>query len=193
MMRAWALVVLFMFGCSRRAEIENAPDAGTVPIMEVPKPEGGVPPVEDAALVHPEGLTCNERPRNGLCGGANDFGCDFDGWFQRLVAECQEQTDCHTDGWVEASVDGDGCASELRMEDPDPELVACLTAELSQYQCPCDNVVGSFYLGLANDGCPGNKCGTGELRCPPGSTCRDGECVLVPGDDAPVGGAAAEK
>lgn len=184
-----AVALLLALGCSRRAEIENAPDAGTVPIMEVPKPDGGVPPVEDAVLDHPDGLICNERPRNAKCGGANDFGCDFDGWFQRLAAECQQQTGCHTDGWAEASVDGDGCASELRLEDPEPEFVACLTAELSQYQCPCDNVVGSFYLGLANDGCPGTKCGTGELRCPPGATCRDGECVPV--EDAQVGGGAA--
>lgn len=187
MKSACALALLGLIACSRRAEIENAPDAGTLPTMEVPKPEGGVPPVEGAQLEHSDGLGCNERPRNRLCGGANDFGCDFDGWFQRLAAECQQQTDCHTDGWVEASVDGDGCASELRMEDPDPEFVACLTAQLSQYQCPCDNVVGSFYLGLANDGCRGSACGTGELRCAPGSTCRDGQCV----EDAPAGGAAA--
>lgn len=184
-----AAALLLALGCSRRAEIENAPDAGTVPTREVPKPDGGVPPVEDAVLDHPDGLTCNERPRNAKCGGANDFACDFDGWFQRLAAECQQQTGCHTDGWVEASVDGDGCASELRLEDPEPEFVACMTAELSQYQCPCDNVVGSYYLGLANDGCPGTKCGTGELRCAPGATCRDGECVPV--EDAQVGGGAA--
>jgi hypothetical protein len=176
---AGALLFLLV-GCSRRAEIENAPDAGTVPVMEFPKPDGGVPPVEDVELDHPDGLTCGERPRSALCAGANDFGCDFDGWFQRVATECQQQTDCHTDGWVEATVDGDGCASELRMEDPDPDFVSCVTTELAQYQCPCDNVVGSIYLGLANDGCPGTSCGTGELRCAPGSTCRNGECVESP-------------
>lgn len=185
---ACAMALLLAAACSRRAEIENAPDSGMVPTNQVPRPEGGVPPVEDAKFEHAEGLSCNERPRNALCGGANDFGCDFDGWFQRLTAECQAQTDCHTDGWVEASVDADGCASELRMEDPEPEFVACLLAQLNQYQCPCDTAVGSFYLGLANDGCPGTKCGTGELRCAPGSTCRDGECV----EDPPPGGASAE-
>lgn len=170
-------LLLLLAACSRRAEIENAPDAGVVPTMEVPKPDGGVPLVTDAALDHPDGLSCRERPRNALCGGANDFGCDFDGWFQRVVSDCQNQTDCHTDGWAEALVDADGCVSELRLEDPDPEIVACIVAELRQYQCPCDSVVGSIYLGLANDGCPRTDCGTGELRCPPGSSCRDGECV----------------
>lgn len=169
--------VLVLAACSRRAEIENAPDAGMLPTVEAPKPDGGVPPVEDAPLAHPDGLDCNERPRSALCGGANDFGCDFDGWFQRLVADCEQQTDCHTDGWVEAVVDRDGCANELRMEDPDPEFVACLAAQLNLYQCPCSSVVGSAYLGLANDGCAGSRCGTGELRCPPGSSCRAGECV----------------
>lgn len=181
--------LLLLASCSRRAEIENAPDAGTVPIMEVPKPDGGVPVVADAALDHPEGLACDDRPRNGLCGGANDFGCDFDGWFQRLTAECQQQTDCHTDGWVEAAVGREGCAIELRMEDPDPAFVACLTDQLSRYQCPCKDVIGSTYLGLANDGCSGETCGTGELRCPPGSTCQDGQCVE---DETASGGASDE-
>lgn len=172
--------------CSRRAEIENAPDAGQVPVMQVPKPAGGVPLVEDAPLDHPEGLACNERPTQAACRGANDFGCDFDGWLQQLAEACQTQTDCHTDGWVEALLDSGGCTKELRMEDPDPEYVACLAEQLSRYRCPCPDALGSRFLGLSHDGCVGTPCGTGELRCRPGSTCQDGQCV----DDAtPVAGA----
>ena len=168
---------LLLFACSRRAEIENAPDAGSVPVTEVPRPADGVPLVEDANLENAEGLTCGERPTQAACRGANDFGCDFDGWLQTLAEACQQQTDCHTDGWVEVLVGPEGCASELRMEDPDAAYVACVTEQLSQYQCPCRDVLGSRFLGLSHDGCTDTSCGTGELRCPPGSTCQGGQCV----------------
>jgi hypothetical protein len=174
-----------LLGCSRKAEIEDAPDAGSIPVMEVPRPDGGVPLVETAELDHRDGLTCNERPRQPACAGVNDFGCDFDGWLQRLVAECQVQSDCRTDGWVEVLVGPEGCATELRMEDPDAAYVACMSEELRQYQCPCTDVVGSSYLGVGHDGC--DTCGTGELRCAPGSNCRDGKCVEE--DSSSTGGA----
>ena len=167
-------VVLLAGSCSRNAEIEQAPEPGEVPVMEFPRPEGGVPVVEEAELAGSE--ACNDRPAQPACAGANDFGCDFDGWLQSLAQACQLQTDCHTNGWVEVVVGEEGCATELRMEDPDPAYVACLTEQLRQYQCPCHDVLGSRFLGLSHDGCADTACGTGELRCPPGSTCRDGEC-----------------
>lgn len=174
---SFAGVSLLLLGCSRRAEIEDAPDAGGVPVMEVPRPDGGIPVVEDAPLANSEGLDCNQRPRQPACGGANDFGCDFDGWLQLLAEMCQQQTDCHTDGWVEVLVGPEGCATELRMEDPDEPYVACISEQLSQYNCPCKDVLGSRFLGLSHDGCAGSGCGTGELRCPPGTSCRQDECV----------------
>lgn len=179
---------LLLLGCSRRAEIENAPDAGSVPVMEVPRPDGGIPLVEDAPLASGDGLDCKERPRQPACGGTNDFGCDFDGWLQTLAQACQQQTDCHTDGWVEVLVGPEGCATELRMEDPDSAYVACISEQLSRYSCPCMDVLGSRFLGLSHDGCAGTSCGTGELRCPPGSTCQEGQCAA---DDA-AGGANGE-
>jgi hypothetical protein len=176
-LKAILLAALSLIGCSRRAEIEDAPDAGTVPTMEVPRPDGGVPLVEDAPLENAEGLRCADRPVQSVCRGANDFGCDFDGWIQQLAELCQTQTDCHTDGWVEVQLGAEGCATELRMEDPDAEYVACISEQLSQYRCPCADVAGSRFLGLAHDGCEEVACSTGELRCPPGSTCQEGKCV----------------
>lgn len=170
------LGALIASSCSRSAEIEQAPEPGEVPVMEIPRPEGGVPVVEDAELSGSE--ACNDRPRQQACGGANDFGCDFDGWLRTLAEACQLQTDCRTNGWVEVVVGEEGCATELRMEDPNPAYVSCLTEQLRQYQCPCQNVLGSRFLGLSHDGCSQSSCGTGELRCPPGSTCRDGECQM---------------
>jgi hypothetical protein len=172
-----ALALLFA-ACSRRAEIENAPEGGQVAVDEVPRPADGVPLVEDAPLENAEGLTCAERPTQVACRGANDFGCAFDEWLQTLAEQCQQLTDCHTDGWLEVFVGTDGCASELRMEDPDAPYVACISELLSQYRCPCPGVLGSRFLGLSHDGCAtSTSCGTGELRCPPGMTCEQGQCM----------------
>jgi hypothetical protein len=175
--RAALVVVLLLAGCSRRAEIEDTPQGGQVPVNEVPRPADGVPLVEDAPLENAQGLTCAQRPTQVACRGANDFGCVFDEWFQTLTEQCQQLTDCHTDGWVEVFVGSDGCASELRMEDPDVAYVTCISELLSEYRCPCQDVVGSRFLGLAHDGCTSSDCGTGELRCPPGMACEQGRCV----------------
>lgn len=182
--RALLLAALALLACSRKAEIENVPDAGPVMIIEPPRPDGGIPPVADAPLENPEGLACGERPLQAECRGADDFPCDFDGWFQNLAEICQRRSEC-TDGWVEATLGVDGCAAELRMEDPDPPYVACIAEALRQYRCPCSDVIGSRFLGLGHGECSA-QCGTGELRCPPGSTCREALCVA---DDPSTGGA----
>ncbi len=178
------MALLGLLACSRRAEIENAPDAGEVIVTEPPRPAGGVPVVADAPLDNAEGLACADRPIQQECQGANDFPCDFDGWLQNLAEQCQRRTEC-TDGWVEVQLDSGGCAAELRMEDADAPYVACITQELSKYRCPCDAALGARFLGLGHGDCDA-RCGTGELRCPPGSICRQDKCV---GNDAATGGA----
>jgi len=171
------LAAVVLLACSRRqAEIENVPDAGAVVVPEPSRPDGGVPVVAAAPLENAQGLACRDRPSQAACQGVNDFPCDFDGWFQDLAAGCQRNTDC-TDGWVEAQVGAEGCADELRMEDPDPAFVACISEQLSKYRCPCADVVGSRFMGLGHGECD-TSCGTGELRCPPGSRCQDGQCVV---------------
>jgi hypothetical protein len=184
MKRALLWAVLGLLACSRRAEIENVPDAGAVVMMEPPRPDGGVPVVADAPLQNADGLTCAERPIQAECRGANDFPCDFDGWLRDLAEICQQRTQC-TDGWLEVQLGPDGCAAELRMEDPDPPYVACITAALSKYRCPCNAVLSSRFLGLGHGDCSPPACGTGEFRCPAGSICDQGQCVP---DDAAAGG-----
>lgn len=169
--------------CSRQAEIEALPEPSVTPTVEVPLPADGLLVVE-TNLDHPDGLGCNQRPTQQACAGTNDFLCDFERWLEQLTSECQQQTDCRTDGWVEVALDENGCASELRMEFPNPPFADCLSVELRKYQCRCPGVSGSIYLGLGHSGC--DQCGGGELRCRPGLVCRDGECVV---DDAAAGGA----
>jgi hypothetical protein len=173
------LVLALTLACSRKAEIEDAPDAGGVTPMQVPFPEDGVPPVEDSGI-GAGGAACVDRESQPACFGVNDFPCAFDDWIRTLTDACQTQTDCHTDGWVEVVTDAEGCASELRMEDPDPEYVECMTRQLNRYRCgQCAEVLSNRFLGASNDGCPELPCGTGELRCPPGFTCNDGTCAEV--------------
>jgi hypothetical protein len=170
---------LLIAACSRKAEIENAPDGGSMVMMQVPMPDGGVPVVEDAGL-GAGGAACDARPIQPACSGANDFGCAFDEWVRSLTSDCQQATDCRTDGWVEVVTDSEGCASELRMEDPNPDYVACMITALNGYRCgQCGDVLGSRFLGVSNEGCAPQTCSTGELRCPPGSRCEDGICVTV--------------
>lgn len=182
---ALLVAALQLLACSRSAEIEDAPQGSVASTSQVPKPEGGVPVVEGALLDNAEGLTCAERPTQAACVGTNDFPCDFTRWLKQLSQTCQTETDCHTDRWLEVVVGADGCASELRMEDPDAPYVACMSDALSRYHCPCANVIGATFLGLSHDGCTvPTTCGTGEFRCPKGSHCQEDECVA----DAAAGG-----
>ena len=81
---------------------------------------------------------------------------------------------------MEAQLGADGCATQLRMEDPDPGYVACISEQLSLYRCPCRDVVSSRFLGLDHGECKPLPCGTGELRCPAGLACVERECVSRP-------------
>jgi hypothetical protein len=174
-----ALVTASVAACSRRAEIENAPDAGAVMVTEIPRPEGGVPVVDESGL-EVDVKACQERASQAECSGANDFVCDFDRWLRSLSDTCESRTGCQTNGWLEVVTSPEGCAMELRMEDPDPAFVSCLSSELNQYRCgTCGDVLGARFLGASNDGCPGADvpCGTGEIRCAPGSACQEGICV----------------
>jgi hypothetical protein len=174
-----ALIAAAVGACSRRAEIENAPDAGAVMVTEIPRPEGGVPVVDESGL-EADVDACQERVSQAECSGANDFGCDFDHWLRSLSDTCQARTGCQTNGWLEVLTNPEGCAVELRMQDPDLDFVSCLASELNPYRCgTCGDVLGARFLGASNDGCPGADvpCGTGEIRCAPGSTCEKGICV----------------
>jgi hypothetical protein len=172
-----SLVVTLSFaGCSRRVEVENAPEGAETPITEPPRPDGGVPVVADAGLDAPELQACVDRPNQTSCRGANDFGCAFDAWLIQVIRACHEELRCMPNGWLEVQTDIDGCGAELRMEDPRPPFVACLTEQLTEFRCPCPNVTAARYLGASNPECAAVACGTGELRCPPAQRCVDGLC-----------------
>jgi len=175
-------------GCSRRAEIENAPTDPQLTPTDVPRPDAGVPLVAESGL-ELDVDACRARPVQIACAGTNDFGCALDDWLPALAESCQYVTDCHTNGWIEIETAESGCVDELRMEDPNPDFVACLVAELNRYRCPsCKGAAASSFLGASHDGCEPLLCGTGELRCPPGWTCQGRLCER----DEAAAGAASE-
>lgn len=166
-------------GCSRRAEIDDPIVDEAPPTPELPTPEGGIPPVDDSGLDLSEG-SCEAREGQTACIGSNDFTCAFNRWLNELSEACQTQTGCRTNGWVEVVVGAEGCATELRMDQPNPEFVSCLGEQLNRYRCAtCAEASASRFLGAAREGCEPSevRCSTGEQRCPPGLSCRDGLCV----------------
>jgi hypothetical protein len=173
------LLAGLLSGCSRRAEVEDAPVDQLPSTPEVPTPEGGVPVVDDSGLDVSVG-SCEGRAGQPACAGANDFLCVFDRWLIELSETCQTQTGCRTNGWLEVAMGPEGCATELRMDKPNPEFVACVTEQLNQHRCSgCPNVSASQFLGAAREGCQPEEipCSTGELRCPTGLICDDGLCI----------------
>jgi hypothetical protein len=166
-------------GCSRQADIKDEPDSGTDLGPNAPRPDGGVPLVEDTGLDDPGLVACNERPENGACRGANDFPCDFAAWVPMLAQECQNETGCVSNGWVELELGDDGCAAAIYMDEPNEAYVSCLVATLGAYRCPCAAMSFGHFLGIGNDGCDSgpSPCMSGEFPCGKGEICLDGWCV----------------
>jgi hypothetical protein len=175
----WALLLGVAAGCSRKADIRDEPDAGTIPPPEVPLPDGGIPELEDAGLDDPEFPACPAREEDEDCRGVNDFPCDFAYWVPVLAQECQQATGCETNGWVEIELGDDGCASALHMDQPNEAFVSCVVHELGTHRCPCEAQSVRHFLGLDNDGCvpPDRDCRSGEFPCDVGQICVDGSCV----------------
>lgn len=179
-----ALLAIFVVAsCSRSADIRDEPDAGTTPGPVVPLPDGGIPELEDAGLDDPEFPACQTREEDQDCRGVNDFPCDFAYWVPVLAEECQQATGCKTNGWIEIDLADDGCASALRMEQPNDDFVACVVNELGTHRCPCEAQSERHFLGLTNDGCaPSDQdCRSGEFPCEFGQLCVDGKCVADSG------------
>lgn len=165
-------LALALLGCSRQGELFDRPDAS---LDANPTFDASIPVVEDSGIDDPSLLACRERP-TGDCQGANDFPCSFEPWVYEVAAACQEETDCHTNDWVEVRTGADGCVSEIRMVEPQADYIACLVETFGRYACPCQEAAGAYFLGLGNDGCE-PPCGVGEFPCPSGQSCVAGMCM----------------
>jgi hypothetical protein len=162
----------FANGCSRQQNLVDEPDAGAG-IGTPPTCDGGIPEVADSGLESTELVACAEREL-GNCQGSNDFPCEFEFWFQEVVAACQESAECRAGGCVEAQMAADGCVTSVHMTEPDPLFVACLVESFGAHRCPCGETFARRYLGPST-GCH-RPCGTGEQICPDGEQCLEGIC-----------------
>jgi hypothetical protein len=163
-------------GCSRDANIYDTPEQQVTPGPDPPPPDGGIPRLPDAGL---EGeLACAERPQ-GPCGGTADFPCGFHQWVSSVAEQCRELSNCPPNDWLSVRMT-DGCVTSVGMVRPEAEFVACIVKEFVAYQCPCESLEVSYYLGLGGEGCSDGglqPCGGGEFPCPPGFHCESGVCV----------------
>lgn len=143
---------LFGQACQRQADLIDEPDAGVLP-DPTPKYDGDVP-LLDAGLGSDAFAACAERPIS-TCQGPNDFICGFAEWVRAAARDCQKKTNCKTNGWLTVKMSDDGCVSDLGMDRPNPEIVACLLEKLSAERCPCPAIETTYYFGEGNSGsCP---------------------------------------
>jgi hypothetical protein len=138
--------------CARHADIRDEPDGSS--LDRPPTVEAGGIPVVDSGLETDAFAACSERPV-GDCVGTNDFPCAFEGWAIDTAKSCQAATSCKTNGWIEVAMGPEGCVTEIRMDQPNDDILACLVAEFGAVRCPCPAVETSHYFGTGNAGtCP---------------------------------------
>lgn len=136
-------------GCQRHADIRE--ERGELPLNPLPVLEAGPIPVVDSGLGTDAFPTCEGRP-TGDCVGSNDFLCGFEKWLTATAENCQTTTGCKTNGWLEVKMAVDGCVSEIRMDKPNDDMIACLLEQFGAYRCPCGEIEGSHYFGNSNTG-----------------------------------------
>lgn len=147
----FAAVCLFAMseGCERYADIRTERDdtlLGNSPTLEA----GPIPTV-DSGLESDAYMACADRPV-GDCVGSNDFLCGFEKWMKTTAQNCQTMTSCKTNGFLEVKMGGNGCVSEIRMDKPNDDMIACLVAEFGAVRCPCNEIEASYYWGDSNTG-----------------------------------------
>jgi hypothetical protein len=148
---ALAAITAFMpvVACVRHADVRDEPDADL--LGKDPQLDAGDIPELDSGIGGDAFPQCGDRPI-GDCQGTNDFPCAFDTWVTSTAASCQEATGCATNGWLEVKMGADGCVNSIGMDQPNAEIVACLTGELGSVRCPCIAGEATYFFGYGNAG-----------------------------------------
>jgi hypothetical protein len=168
------LLALWAGACSRQLELYDEPDASVAPVGNGPQAPEDIPEVVDSGVTGGERAACAERP-TGKCQGANDFPCDFSGWVERTMRQCEAAADCRANGWVRVSLASDGCVSAIGMVVPEPTFVACLAQEFGSFGCTqCGAMEAVHYLGEGNNGCI-TACESDD-DCDAEQLCQNGYC-----------------
>ncbi len=102
-----------------------------------PTLEAGPIPVVDSGLESDAYPMCADRPV-GDCVGSNDFMCGFEKMDENHGAELpNDTTGCKSPtGGSEVKMAGNGCVSEIRMDKPTDDMIACLVAHLRRRALP---------------------------------------------------------
>jgi hypothetical protein len=147
-----AAPVAFGQACQRQADLLDEPDGGVIP-DPTPTYDGEVPLV-DAGIGSAAYPPCADRPID-TCVGPNDFVCGFPEWVRDTARECQKKTGCKTNGWLTVKMSADGCVSDIGMDRPNSDIIACLMEMFGAERCPCPATETTYYFGEGNSGtCP---------------------------------------
>lgn len=108
-------------------------DAGNFSVLDAGNPSAGFPPVADG----PSDTTpaCASRPALDCACHGEDCPKPPDSYLAQIVHDCQ--TAAPACGFFYADFDTDGCAIALRMDNPNPKFVACVTAQLDENIWSC--------------------------------------------------------
>jgi hypothetical protein len=148
---AFPAIAIAIGACGRHADIRDEPDGAFTP---PPTLDAGDIPELDSGLSSDAFAPCADRDPGG-CEGPIDFPCAFAAWVQATAQSCQTSTGCKTNGWLEVHMGQAGCVTAIDMDQPNPEVVACLVEAFGSAQCPCTEAEASFFFGNDNVGtCP---------------------------------------
>lgn len=151
LMTTLPLVAIVLGACDRHADIRDERDASFAPPPEV---DAGEIAELDSGLESDAFPPCGDREPGG-CEGPVDFPCAFTSWVEATAKSCQTSTGCKTNGWLEVRMGSAGCVVAIGMDQPNPEVVACLVEAFGSASCPCTEEEASFFFGNGNDGtCP---------------------------------------
>lgn len=109
-------------------------DAGTLSGFDASDPAAGFPPVANG----PNDTTpaCASRPALDCACHGEDCPRPPDSYLGQILVDCQKAAPAC--GLFYADFDPDGCAIALRMDNPDPKFVACVTARLDESIWSCE-------------------------------------------------------
>ncbi len=150
--------ILAIASCGGRVEPTSAatPDASTAP----PVPTTSFTPLFDAGTTTvgfdggapgfppvPDGPNdtspaCASRPPLACACSGEDCPKPPDSFFAQIANDCaMNAAAC---GFIYADFDSDGCAVALRMDQPNPKFVACVTAQLDTQRWLCETGGGEL-------------------------------------------------
>jgi hypothetical protein len=121
-------------GSASDASTTQGFDASTFSSFDAGEPGPAFPPVANGPS--DTAPACASRPKLDCACHGEDCPKPPDSYLAQIVGDCQKAAPAC--GFFYADFDADGCAIALRMDNPDPKFVACVTARLDENIWSCE-------------------------------------------------------